>query len=341
MRSLTRLRTLYPGLLATAIIIWPMTASAQVKWFVRGGGHGESSGTFSLGEPAVQIWLGILVIGLLTALVLERYLPGPPDTVERFTGTYRQQISDIFQVLVGLALLLTAVKGAILAPHLEDGNAIGLALRFAEGAIGVMLIANKAVPWAAASLIALFAASTMIFGFVSSLEYFSFLGIALFLLLTSSPAGSWADRWRPYAVPLLRVHLGVALGVLAWTEKLIDPALAVRFLEENEVNFMKAIGVDAFSDRLFVLCAGCSELLFALVYASGAVTRINTLALAGFLISSNVYFFAAGKTEEGFLELTGHMPLFAIAMMLIVYGSGGRLLIGSRRRTDRIAAIAA
>jgi uncharacterized membrane protein YphA (DoxX/SURF4 family) len=312
-------------LFAATILAWPVAGSAHVKWFVRSGAHVAPPAYFSLAEPAVRIWITAILVAVVVALLLDRYLPGPPERVRSFCDRHRQPITDLFQLLVGLALLLTAVKGAILAPHLAGVHGLGLALRFAEGTIGVLLIANKAVVPAAGSMVLLFLASTMLFGFVSSLEYFNFLGIALFLLLTRSPEGSWADRWKPYAAPLLRVHLGIALGVLAWTEKLMDPGLAMRFLEENELNFMKALGAPMFSDRLFVLSAGSTELLFAVVFALGLVTRINTLVLASFLISSNTYFFVVGKIDEAFLELTGHLPLFAIAIMLILHGSGNRL----------------
>lgn len=310
----------------TAVLLLPLSASAHVKWFVREDGeHPMAVSHFSLGEPAVLIWIGVILAAVAMALLLDRFLPGPPEKLGRFACERRRQILHLFQVLVGLALLLTAVKGAILAPHLEEAGAVGLLLRFVEGGVGVLFIANKGVRPGAALMVALFAASTALFGFVSSLEYFNFLGIALFLFLVSSPAGSLDDRLHPYALPLLRIHTGIALGVLAWTEKLIDPNLAVRFLEKNQVNFMKALGIDLFSDRLFVLCAGCTELLFSIIFALGLITRINTLALAGFLVASNLFFFIVGKTEEAFLELTGHLPLLAIAAILILYGGGTRL----------------
>jgi uncharacterized membrane protein YphA (DoxX/SURF4 family) len=311
-----------------AVLLQPLPALAHVKWFVQeDAGHPVAVSLFSLTEPAVQIWVAIILICIAVALLLDRYLPPPPERMLGFFGQRRQQVLHLFQVLVGLALLLTAVKGAILAPHLAESGRIGLLLRFVEGGIGLLFIANRAVRLGAGLMVGLFLASTALFGWVSSLEYFNFLGIALFLLLASLPADSPAARFRHYALPILRVHTGIALGVLAWTEKLIDPNLAVRFLEKAQVNFMKTLGIDLFSDRLFVLCAGCTELIFAIIFALGLITRINTLALAGFLVSSNVYFFLVGKTDEAFLELTGHLPLVAIAILLILYGGGSRLCL--------------
>jgi hypothetical protein len=319
-------------LLATTVTLasWPAVAGAHVKWFVRHRAGEAGVAPFTLADPAVQVWTAVVLVLVLAAAVLDRRVRTPPPSLTSFAQWQQPQIQDVFQLLVGLALLLTALKGAIVAPHLGDGGALVLALRFLQGAIGVLLMANRVVCCAATLMVGVFVSSTALFGFVSSLEYFNFLGSAVFLLLLRAPATSRLDRWRHYGVPLLRIHLGIALGVLAWTEKLLDPALAIRFLEENQVNFMKALGIESFSDRLFVLSAGSTELLFAIVFVLGLVTRINTLALAGFLVSSNAYFFAVGKTNEAFLELSGHLPLFAIAMILILYGDGGALRLPNR-----------
>lgn len=325
-RVRTSLATLFLAL--AAIVVRPLPALAHVKWFVREDSeHPVAVSHFSLSEPAVQIWVAIILLCITVALLLDRYLPRPPARLLDFFWQKRQQVLHLFQVLVGLALLLTAVKGAILAPHLAEAGGIGLLLRFVEGGIGLLFIANKAVRLGACLMVGLFLASTALFGWVSSLEYFNFLGIALFLLLASLPTDGPTGRFKPYALPILRIHTGIALGVLAWTEKLIDPNLAMRFLEKNQINFMKTLGIDLFSDRFFVLCAGCTELIFAIIFALGLITRLNTLALTGFLISSNLYFFLVGKTEDAFLELTGHLPLVAIAILLILYGGGSRLCL--------------
>jgi uncharacterized membrane protein YphA (DoxX/SURF4 family) len=311
-------------LIVPAVILQAGTAWAHVKWFVKEEG-GQSAVHFSFSETTVQIWTVIILVCVSMALLLDRIIPEPPRQMREFAASRRVQILHLFQVLVGLALLVTAVQGAIIAPHLTEPGRGGLVLRFVEGGIGLLLIANQGVRLAASLLVLLFLVSTLLFGFVSSLEYFNFLGIALFLLVNSIPEGHRYQSLSPYALPLLRVHAGIALGVLAWTEKLVDPSLAIRFLEKNQVNFMQALGIESFTNRLFVLCAGCTELIFALIFALGLVTRINTLALAGFLVSSNLYFFLVGKTDEALLELTGHLPLFAIALILILYGAGDRL----------------
>ncbi len=301
----------------------PGPVTAHVKWFVEEKAVDPIEAThYSLAEPVVLGWIGVILVSLAAAALLDRYLPRPPEVLMTFAQEHRQKIVRLFQIMVGLALLLTAAKGAIIAPHLSDQGQLGLLLRFVEGGIGVLLIANLAVGLGGVLMVLVYLVSAGLFGFISSLEYFNFLGIALFLILNSAPVDS---RARGYALPLLRVHTGIALAVLAWTEKLYSPDLAMHFLRENKINFMQALGFDFFTDRLFVLCAGCTELIFGLVFIFGLITRINTLALAGFLISSNAYFFLVGKTDEAFLEMSGHLPIVAIAVLFIMYGSGRHL----------------
>lgn len=309
----------------TVLVGVPLPATAHVKWFVNDGlQQPASGGYFSLTEPAVQLWVLIILITITAAVLLDRFLPAPPRALMAMARRHRRPLIHLSQSLVGLALILTAIHGAILAPHQHEQGAWGLVLRFIEALVGISLITNLAVPLGAALLAGLFLASVALFGFVFSLEYFNLLGIALFLFLESIGDHHPLSRFKPHALPILRIHLGIALGVLAWTEKLIDPSLAIRFLETNQVNFMKALGVPLFNDRLFVLCAGCTELLFAVIFMLGLITRINTLTLAGFLISSNLYFFVIGQTDAALVELTGHLPLMAIALVLAVYGAGSR-----------------
>jgi uncharacterized membrane protein YphA (DoxX/SURF4 family) len=310
-------------LLAVAVVaMFVEPLWAHVKWFVHADARMTPVHPYSFHEPAVQVWTAVIVACLAAALWLDRRLPELPRTIATMTSRHRLQIVEFFQAMVGVALLVTAAKGAILAPHLESATSIGLLLRMLEGAVGVLLLTDTAVRLAAASMIVVFVASTIVFGFVSSLEYFNFLGTAIFLFINAHTTRHPQSRLRPYAIPLLRIHVGIALGVLAWTEKLIDPTAATMLLQHYQLNFMKAMGIGMFDDRLFVLCAGCTELIFAILFVFGAVTRLNTLTFAGFMISSNLYFLTAGRIHEAMVEFTGHLPLLAVALMLMVHGSG-------------------
>jgi hypothetical protein len=304
----------------------PSVAYAHANWFVDAD-HvpPDPSLTYRLIDPAVQLWMGLLAVGLILAYMVDRLAPQPPQVLIKKGEAWRKSIIYIFQLIIGVALITTAYRGAILAPHLKAGADLGLVLRGLESVVGLLFILNLWVRMGAFILFVLYIAIAGIFGLLSSLEYCNFLGIALFLIFIKSPRGSRLGDYSDWAVPLLRLSTGVALSVLAFSEKLLQPSLAMHFLAEHPVNFMKALGIEGFSDHLFVLSAGFCELLFGLIFISGLVTRINTIAIAFFLLASNLYFFLVGDTAVGLMELIGHSNLLCIAMVLVFYGVESRV----------------
>ena len=309
-------------------------ASAHVKWFVE---QGIDAGAvqFSLSEPAVQIGMLILLLAVFVAIGINRVMVAPPQALINFGRQWKDKIIYLVQLLVGGSLLATAYNGAIIAPHLEEGSQLMLVLRGIEATAAVLLIANLWVPVAAALLLVLLLGCSQLFGPVTPMEYCNLLGIAIFLALMKSPEKYGLAQYRVWALPLLRVCTGIALIALAFTEKLLNPEMAMRFLAEHNMNFMQLIGIEAYSDYLFVLSAGIAEILFGLVLILGVVTRTNIIALACFMIASNTYFFMIGSNYNGVLELLGHMPIFAAAILFIIYGAGDKLTFSFQLRPYR------
>lgn len=315
----------------------PAEAMAHVKWFVE---QGASPGAvqFSIAEPAVQTGVMIVMTALLVAINIDRsMMVAPPHTIVKFGERHREDILYLFQLLVGISLLVTAFSGAIIAPHLDHNNGMMLLLRLVEVSAAIMLISNLFVVTAAFFLVVMLVGCSEIFGIITLMEYLHLLGIALFLALMRMPEHYRLAQYRDWALPLLRVFTGVALIMLAFTEKLLNPEMAMRFLSEHNMNFMQQLGIDGFSNYLFVLSAGLAEMLFGLILILGVVTRINIMALACFLIASNSYFFVVGNNNLAITELFGHMPLFAAAIIFIIYGTGDKLkLNGSRMNAEVI-----
>ncbi len=312
----------------------PVPAHAHVKWFIDAPTiTRDPTLSYHIGDPAVMIWMSVVLMMLILAYVVDHVAPTPPEFLKEKGRAWRNRILYTFQLIIGVTLLITAYRGAVLAPHLAGEAGIALSLKGMEALVGVLFICNLWVKPGAVLLFLIFFASAGIFGPLMSLEYFNFLGIAIFLIFLKSSPESWLGRRRVWATPLLRVHTGVALSVLAFSEKLLRPELAMAFIAKHDINFMRAVGIERFSDHLFVLSAGFSELLFGLIFLTGLVTRVNTIALTFFLIASNLYFFFMGEWAEGILEIIGHGNLFAIAMIFVFCGAGSRL----RLRPGRVA----
>jgi hypothetical protein len=119
------------------------------------------------------------------------------------------------------------------------------------------------------------------------------------------------------AVLWLRVLVGTSLVVLAFTEKLARPELALAFLDRFPAfNLLQTVGIPV-SDLGFVRLAGAVELLFGLLLISGAMPQLVVL-LAGIPFNATLFFLGTD-------ELIGHLPIYGAMLALLIYGSSREL----------------
>ncbi len=110
--------------------------------------------------------------------------------------------------------------------------------------------------------------------------------------------------------------MGGALVILAFTEKLIRPDLALAFLDDFPFfNLLDAIGLGV-SDLDFVRIAGAIELLFGILVISGRLPQLAVI-VAGIPFNATLLFLGAS-------ELVGHLPIYGAMLALLVYGSDKR-----------------
>ena len=125
-----------------------------------------------------------------------------------------------------------------------------------------------------------------IVGLEPMLENLHILGFAVFFALTGRgpyaidrllfPVLEPSPHLARRAMVSLRVATGGALAVVAFTEKLANPALARAFLQAHPLNFTPWLGVPM-SDDLFILCAGTTELIIGLCLILGLFPRVVIL----------------------------------------------------------------
>jgi hypothetical protein len=115
------------------------------------------------------------------------------------------------------------------------------------------------------------------------------------------------------AIFALRVAAGSALIIVALYEKLINPQLALDFLQEHP-DLQLAHQLDLpLSDLEFVRLAGAIEVLFGLLLISGALPQAIVL-IAGIPFNATLWFF-------GINELVGHLPIYGAMLAILVFGS--------------------
>jgi uncharacterized membrane protein YphA (DoxX/SURF4 family) len=159
----------------------------------------------------------------------------------------------------------------------------------------------------------------MIYKEIFILDLLNFAGIVAFLLAWS---GKVPGLTKEKGLRALTVLTGVALVLLAFSEKFLRPDMAMEFLAQYDFNFMKSLGFEIFSDQLFVLSVGMMEMTFGLILILGLIPRINILVLAFFFLSTNIYLFLNGYVDDGLTELIGHLPVIATVVMVTAFGSG-------------------
>lgn len=307
--------------LAALLVALPSAALAHVNWFVdphEAGAHSAIAFT----DPIFLVWTVLAAAMVASSVWLDGRLP-----VLRIADTKtRHDFIEILRVFTGMSFLLTAYEGALLAPHFAVEGGFATALLFLQAIIGILLIANRWVAAAAGMMLALHAGLLVKFGLLSALEYAIFVGIALFLLFNKAPL-AWRDHLKPYSVAALRIGVGVALVALAYGEKLAPAALGVSFVSTYQWNFMEALGVGFFNDRLFVLSAGMVEAAMGIMLILGTTVRLAVLALSVMMALSNVVFILQGNTEAALVEFVGHMPIIGAALVLLLLGYGQRLKV--------------
>lgn len=305
----------------------PVVASAHVKWFVDETAV-EPTEHFSLGEPWVLAWLGAIVLAIVVGTVLDVRLPNVSERWKLRLRSWQPRVVILVRLLVGTWLLVNVYFQTVLVPSYPVDDAFTRVLHIMEFITGGLLITGVLLPLGSILLLVLYVGASIAFGWVSTLEHVFLVGIAFYLFLYTYKGSPFSTEW---AAPLLRVFTSVSLVVLGLQEKLLHPELALAFLKDHaNFNFMQVVGVTAFSDRLFVLSAGMTEVLFGLIFLLGIVTRINTAALALFFVSTAFML--------GIHEVTGHLPLFAVVVVLLLYGSGPYLKFSNlfRKKDDTI-----
>lgn len=309
-------------LLSLGALFLAQTAAAHVRWFVDANDPAISSfATYSITDLPVLIWIGIGACLVSIAIFLDGRLPVVPI----INSKLRHDAMELLRVFTGMSLLLTAYTGELIAPHLSAYGGFGTALVFLQAAIGIMLISNHLVHHAAILLIVLWLGAMLQFGFMGVFEYVNIIGISLFLLFNYIPNAELRDRLKPYSVDMLRIFTGIALVTLGITEKLYGAVLGQAFIANYAWNFMPALGFEWYTDQLFVLSAGAMEVTFGIIMILGVITRLNTLVIAGFMLTSNIVFLLTNQNENALLELVGHMPIIASAVILLLLGYGQRI----------------
>jgi hypothetical protein len=274
-------------------------------------------------EPATLLLIGAAVaVAVLWRLAAGRLL-SPELPFLRPLGKLSPYVPRLLGIHAGVSLLAQAAMGTYLAPSLDlPSSPLGSTVAIGEGVLGVWLITGYRIRTAAWLLVAAGPLGMPGYGVVPILERVDLLGVALFLALlppADTPGGAVDAGPERIRLPLfaLRMAAGGSLVILAFTEKLARPDLALALLDRYPAfNVLAALGAPI-DDLTFVRIAGAVELLFGFLLISGALPQVAVI-VAGVPFNATLFFL-------GTPELIGHLPVYGTMLALLVYGSDDRV----------------
>lgn len=303
-------------------------AAAHVKWFFENEGYPLRWDLFFRPLPLGFVG-GVLLITLLAALLWRArgrgIVPGPEafGAGDGGRSLFYALVPAILGIHVAVPLLVNGVQGALFSPDNELPGAWANFIGLAETGVALSLFYGGLTRPAAVVLAGLWFAGIPLVGLQPMLDNVMFLGFAAFFFLAGRgplsvdrllfPDLEPPARYARFAVPAARIGVGASLAIVAFTEKFANIPLAVGFLRDSGLNFTPYLGVPL-PDEVFVLLAGSVELLVGLWLLLGIFVR-EIVIVAWFPINLTLTLFL-------WEELIGHLPVYGMMAVLLVWGSG-------------------
>jgi uncharacterized membrane protein YphA (DoxX/SURF4 family) len=318
----------FPAVIACLLACLAGTAAvhAHEKWFLAGEAPPLTAGGFFSAFCLSAVAVAVAVTALAAVLWRRRgqkdLVPGPErlgasdEGLARFYGW----VPAIIGIHFAVPLLVLGVQGRLFSPNNEltapwifilGTWQIAIALSFLYGGLTRLFAASLAVLWVIAGLVV---------GWETAFENLHYLGAAVFFFCKGRgpysidrllfPALAPSPGLAKHGLKLLRISVGLGFVWVAFTEKLANPNLAHTFLGQYPLNFTQATGV-SLSNATFIWCAGTVELLIGLFLACGIFPRLIILAAWG-VINLTLTIFS-------WVELVGHLPIYGIMAVLLVW----------------------
>jgi len=321
------------GILFSSILAFviPGVAIAHTRWFAH-----EELAPFVTSEPTalyLTIWAIICAAVVGVGIWLEKRHRAQLSFLQPKASHAFSRAASTFSMLTGAFLMIAATHHYLFSPNLTHESGVSIILIYVQFFIGLAFLLGIYARLAALLLAATWMLGILTIGWLPMLEDVWVLSTAAFIFIMGNDYFSivsfravahLAERYRAYALPVLRLGTGATLFVLGFSEKILSPEYGINFLAQYDWNFMQLLGSGGYSDYLFTLSAGSVESLFGLVFILGIMTRVNALVVA---VIFSIPIFLLGP-----IELAGHLPHFAAVILILLFGSGNHFkLVRSRR----------
>lgn len=318
-------------------ITLPSIALAHEKWFINGSlPVGPKPLLFTTWSSVNASLVLLAVFGLVAALLIH-FAVRPHRWAKKMRaalGAFAAWAPGVLRTMTGLLLFMGSFSRFLFAPDLSttafpvSAERVLLAVQLL---IGLGLIIGLFPRFMSSLGFALYFFSIFLFPFPGVINYLFFAGIFIYLFIVGDPALPKSRRVKifpnaavllnlkeakPFAMAILRFFTGLSFILVGAFYKIADPNFALEFLRMHDVNFIRGMGFLNFTNDMFVLTAGITEVFLGVLIIFGLLPR-----LVGFILF--ILFFIT-LSMFGMYELIGHLPLFAVAFALITQGGGER-----------------
>jgi uncharacterized membrane protein YphA (DoxX/SURF4 family) len=301
-------------------------ARAHEKWFHDAAPHPTQWSLVYKYPTILGVGIAVGVTGLAALWWRVRrkrdLIPGPEllgataDGMKKFYAL----APLILGIHVGLPLIVFGVKGVLFSPNNVLTGAWVYWLGVSEIGLGLSFLYGGFTRLAGTGLSILWLLSIAVVGLEPMLENLHYLGYAAFFFLTGRgpyaidrllfPALEPTAQQSRWAMPALRIGTALGFIMVAFTEKLANPDLALSFLQTHPLNFTTWRGIPM-SNEAFIFCAGTTELIIGLFLLFGLFPRV--------IIVTAWLFINMTLTIFNWVELIGHLPLYGVMAMLLVW----------------------
>ncbi len=301
------------------LLVLPPAVYAHERWFVPNAqAYPPHWGLLTSPPVLLSVGAALLAVGFLALL---RRVVGGDNRFPHigFLRYYDRSCHLIIAIQTAISLIAAAITMHIFVPNLSPGlSPFGFFLVAIQLAIAFSFIGGSLSRVGAMTLVVTFCLLFFLFPFWAVLEQTLFLGIALYILILGrdpsrqgEPLAFFRRYWR-LAPVFLRVGVGFSIMWLAFTEKLLNPQLALAFLREYpNFNVAHLLGMNWFTNEYFISASGAVELIIGVTLMSGILPRV---VIFGLLVPFNLTLPFLPATE-----LLGHLPVFASTYVLLFF----------------------
>lgn len=289
----------------------------HVKWF------SEEASLSIIPNLSAAEWLVVIlsiIAGVALMFLLAKLTIKPSKSLDDTLKHLRDWVPTAVRWSTAALLIVNYWQGQLYASNIEyDASTLASLLNAGLVAVAIMLLLGVYTRIAAIALLVFYSVSFLVVSDpVQLLDHVGYVGTGLYLALSApgklsvamkndDPLSSRFKRFDYLALSLLRTFIGLGFIVLAFSEKLLNMALANNFIvEHSSWNFLSSFGL---SDRNFIIMTAVVEILIGLSLILNKMPRLSTLVLLMTMVVT--------ATLLGIEEITGH--LFAVGLVFAVW----------------------